>query len=218
MTRRIRVLLADDHAAVRSTVRADLDEAGFDVCAEASDAESALEAALGEQPDICLLDIRMPGNGLFAAWDITSHLPHTKVVMLTMSKSEDHMVAALRAGAVGYILKDVEGCHLAAQIHSFLRGDVTMTATLADRLLVHVPSEGGAGRKLLRRKPTDNGDAGLQRDREILEYLRDGLSREAVASRLGRSVADVRSELVEALGRVRYPDRGSIAALSSLNA
>src|SRR5687767_1487114 len=90
MTRRIRVLLADDHAAVRSTVRADLDEAGFDVCAEASDADGALEAALNEQPDICLLDIRMPGNGLFAAWDITSHLPHTKVVMLTMSKSEDH--------------------------------------------------------------------------------------------------------------------------------
>ena len=217
MTRRIRVLLADDHAAVRSTVRADLEEAGFDVCAEADDADGALEAALTEQPDICLLDVRMPGNGLFSAWDITEHLPHTKVVMLTMSKSEDHMVAAIRAGAVGYILKDVEGCQLAAQIMSFLNGDVTMTSALADRLLADLASENGTGRRLLRRKPTD-GDADLQRDRALLEYLREGLSREAVASRLGRSVADVRSELVDALRRLRYTDRASITALSSLNA
>jgi DNA-binding NarL/FixJ family response regulator len=216
MTNRIRVLLADDHAGVRSTVRADLEEAGFEVCGEADDTTSAVETALTEQPDVCLLDVRMPGNGLLAAWEITSHLPQTKVVMLTMSKSEDHMVAALRAGAVGYVLKDVEGRQLAEQIRAFLTGDVTMSAALAERLLEHMAPT--SGRRLLRRKAATNGDSDALRDREIFEHLSHGLSRAAVASRLGRSEADVRAELIEALARVRYPDRTSIAALSSLNA
>ena len=215
MTKRIRVLIADDHAAVRSTIRADLEEAGFEVCAEAEDAASAIDLAVTEQPDVCLLDVRMPGNGLLAAWEITRHLPHMKVAMLTMSKSEDHMVAALRAGAVGYILKDVEGRQLAAQIRGFLTGEVTMSAALAERLLQHLPTN---GRRLLRRKTETDEDADTHRDREILEHLRNGLSRAAVASRLGRSEADVRLELIAALARVRYPDRDAIAALSSLSA
>jgi DNA-binding NarL/FixJ family response regulator len=218
MAKPIRVLLADDHAAVRSTVRADLEEAGFEVCAEADDAATALIQALREQPDLCLLDIRMPGGGFIAAWDITSRLPGTKVLMLTMSKSEEHMVAALRAGAVGYILKDVEGPRLADQIRACLDGNVTMSANLARRLLDHVAPAHSDRRGLLRRKQVAAADDPSQRYREILGLLRDGLAPADIAIHLGVSDDGFRSELAAALAQVRYADRTSLTALSSLNA
>ena len=83
---RTRVLIADDHAPTRGDLREVLEEDGrFEVCAEAADAPAAVAAAVREQPDLCLLDIRMPGRGVAAAWEISARMPETKVVMLTVS-------------------------------------------------------------------------------------------------------------------------------------
>ena len=101
-----RVLIADDHAPTRDDVRRVLGRDGrFEVCAEAADAAGAVQAALREQPDICLIDLGMPGNGMSAVWEIAARMPETKIVILTVSDQEDNLFAALRAGAIGYLPK-----------------------------------------------------------------------------------------------------------------
>lgn len=116
------VLLADDHLHFRLALREDLEQAGFRVCAQAGTASEAIDAAVREDPDICLLDISMPGGGLHAAAQIHARLPSTKVVMLTASSSEDDVVEALRAGASGYLLKDDDPTRLAFALRDVLGG------------------------------------------------------------------------------------------------
>ena len=108
MTNRPRVLLADDHFPVRANVRRKLEEDGFELCAETTDAASAVEAALRERPDICLLEVKLPGDGLAAAAEICERVPDAAVVMLTASAEDSDLFAALRAGASGYLLKDMD--------------------------------------------------------------------------------------------------------------
>src|ERR1035441_5088948 len=104
--RLLRILIADDHAPTRADVRRALvaDER-FEICADMADAAGAVQAAVRERPDVCLLDVRMPGGGLSAAWEIAARLPRTKIVMLTVSGEDADLFAALRAGAEGYLLK-----------------------------------------------------------------------------------------------------------------
>ena len=105
-TRPLRVLIADDHAPSREDIRRALERnERFSVCASVADAAEAIQAAVRERPDVCLLDIRMPGGGLAAAWEIAARLPQAKIVMLTVSDDDADLFAALRAGADGYLLK-----------------------------------------------------------------------------------------------------------------
>jgi DNA-binding NarL/FixJ family response regulator len=105
----VRVLVADDHEPTRKDVMSALKRDGrFDVCAEAADAAAAVARAMEERPDLVLLDIRMPGSGLRALWEISARLPTTRIVMLTVSEEDSDLFAALRAGAHGYLLKDID--------------------------------------------------------------------------------------------------------------
>jgi DNA-binding NarL/FixJ family response regulator len=131
----VRVLIADDHGPTRSEVRETLEDAGVRVVAEAADAASAVEAALRETPDLCLLDISMPHDGLAAARTITQQLPETKVVMLTVSESEEHVLAAARAGAVGYLLKGNDGRRLPSVVHAVAAGESSFPRRLMRRLV-----------------------------------------------------------------------------------
>jgi DNA-binding NarL/FixJ family response regulator len=100
MTAPSRVLVADDHAPTREDVRAAVEaDPRFTVVATAGDAADAIQAALRERPDVALLDMRMPGSGAAAAWEITARLPDTRAVMLTVSRSDEDLFAALRAGS-----------------------------------------------------------------------------------------------------------------------
>jgi two-component system NarL family response regulator len=128
------VLLADDHAVVRGGVRADLEELGYRVCAEAGDADGAVEAALREQPDICLLDVSMPGGGIAAARAIALRLPRTRVVMYTISRDDDDIRAAIDAGAVGYVLKDVDLDKFAAALESVVAGRIVTPGRASEPL------------------------------------------------------------------------------------
>ena len=116
------VLLADDHPLVRLSVRDELERAGFVVCAEASTAEEAIAAAARELPDLCVLDISMPGDGFHAAVEIRRQTPDTLVVMLTASAQETHVLEAVRAGAHGYCLKDDDPTRLPMALHDVLAG------------------------------------------------------------------------------------------------
>ena len=105
----LRVLIADDHAPTRDDIRRALTDGGLVVCAEAADAARAVQQALETKPDICLLDVRMPGGGVAAAWEIAARLPTTSVVMLTVSDEDGGpLPRALRAGAVSYLVKDID--------------------------------------------------------------------------------------------------------------
>jgi DNA-binding NarL/FixJ family response regulator len=126
------VLLADDHAVSRGSVRADLEELGYDVCGEVGDANAAVAVALIKHPDVALLDVRMPGDGIEAARLIHEQLPDTRIVMLTVSRDEDDVRAAVGAGAVGYVLKDVEAERLAAALDAVVAGE-TVLPPLASR-------------------------------------------------------------------------------------
>jgi len=116
------VLLADDHKLVRLSVREELEAAGFAVCAEAETAAEALELALRNRPDLCILDVSMPGGGLSAAAEISRHVPDSRIVMLTASVREEHLLEAVRSGASGYLLKDDDPTRLPIALRDVLNG------------------------------------------------------------------------------------------------
>jgi DNA-binding NarL/FixJ family response regulator len=120
----LRVLIADDSAVTRFGVKAALQQAGIDVCAEAADGEAAVELAVSERPDVCLLDMKMPkGGGLHAVREIGRALPGTPIVMLTASESGTDVLEALREGAWGYILKDEDLTAITEAVKSAAAGD-----------------------------------------------------------------------------------------------
>jgi two-component system, NarL family, nitrate/nitrite response regulator NarL len=133
--RKLRVLIADDHAPTRSDVREVLEEAGVEVVAEAADGAAAIESALRERPDLCILDVSMPHDGLIAAATITQQLPQTKVVMLTVSASEEHVLAAALAGASGYLLKGTDPRRLPSVVHAVAAGESSFPRRLMRRLV-----------------------------------------------------------------------------------
>lgn len=116
------ILLADDHPRLRTAVREELERAGFRVCGEAGSAAEAIVLASREAPDLCLLDISMPGGGFQAAAEILRRVPSAKIVMLTAHSSEEHLLGAVRAGASGYLLKDDDPTRLPIILRDVLAG------------------------------------------------------------------------------------------------
>lgn len=116
----LRVLIADDHVPTRSIVRRVLEAEGFRVCAEAGAADTAVAAAQREHPDLCLLDVHMPGSGIMAAAAITAALPATAVVMLTVSHDERDVSDSMAAGARGYLLKGMDPTRLGQALRDVL--------------------------------------------------------------------------------------------------
>jgi DNA-binding NarL/FixJ family response regulator len=120
---RPRVLVADDHVPTRTRVSMVLERGGFEVCAEAGNAAAAIEAAVRERPDLCLLDVHMPGSGITAAEEIHALVANTVVVMLTVSHEASDLSDSRRAGARGYLLKDMDPGLMPDALLSALRGD-----------------------------------------------------------------------------------------------
>src|ERR1700688_3094636 len=132
----VSVLLADDHARTRGLVRGALEATPeFRVCAEASNADEAMESADREHPDVCLLDINMPGSGIAAAARISAALPTASIVMLTVSRKDDDLFDALRAGAMGYILKGTDDQSLVDSLRRVLSGEASLPGSLVARLV-----------------------------------------------------------------------------------
>ena len=135
-----RVLIADDHALIRLSLRGDLEAAGFSVCAEAATGAEALEAALRERPELCLLDVHMPeGGGIDAAAAIKGELPRTKILLITAEPTADDALAAARAGADGYIDKAISPSRLPQVVAAVLAGESAyprrLVASILGRLL-----------------------------------------------------------------------------------
>jgi len=200
----IRVVIADDHAGIRSQVKAALEADGCLVCAEGASADEAIEAAVEHEPDAVLLDIHMPGNGIRAAQQIHRRVPSSAIVMLTQSKDDDDLFDSLRGGAVGYLLKDGDPGTLSASLRGVLAGEAAMPASLVTRILQEF-------RKPARRHFRSFSAAARlsPREWEVMELLGQGLSTEETAARLFLSPTTVRVHVSTVLRKLQVKDRES---------
>jgi DNA-binding NarL/FixJ family response regulator len=207
---RTTVVLADDHPPVRAGVRAALERDGFVVSAEAADGRSAVEAALREQPDIVLMDINMPGNGIEATRAIARQLPQTAIVMLTVSRADTDLFDALCAGASGYLLKDIDPARLPAALRGVLEGEAALP-----RHLVALVIEEFRERRRHRRLPLvkERGVDLTEREWEVLELLREGLSTAEIGERLFIAPVTVRTHVSAILKKLHVPDREAAVRL-----
>jgi DNA-binding NarL/FixJ family response regulator len=201
--RRITVLVADDHAPTRAGVRASLDVDGFDVVGEAASARTAVTLAQRTCPDVCLLDVHMPGGGVAAAREIAALLPSCSIVMLTYSRHDDDLFDSLRAGARGYLLKDMDPDRLGAALRGVLSGEAALPRALVSRVIEELQGTG-------RRRVFSRGGRPAEltsREWEIMQLLRQGLSTEDVARRLFVAPGTVRVHVSSVLKKLQVPDR-----------
>ena len=180
---RITVVLADDHGVVRSGLRLLLDQAGMEVLAEAADAESALRTVLGYKPRVLVLDLNMPGelSSLEAIPRVGEASPGTRVVVLTMQEDPGFAREALRAGALGYVLKEAADEELVEAVRRAAAGETYLNPKLGVALATAAPEQSG---------PPD----GLsEREVEILRLVALGHTNAEISDQLFLSVRTVES-------------------------
>ena len=210
MSELLRVVVADDHAPTRAGVRQALEADGCQVVAAVADGPKAVAAALAERPDVCLLDIHMPGSGIKAASQITSALPDTAVVMLTASRDDEDLFDALRAGASGYLLKDMDPDRLAAALRGVIAGEAALPRSLALKVMRQLQSP--ARRRLLPSKGSPVAKL-TSRETEVLQLMADGLTTEQIAEKLFIGKVTVRTHVSNVLKKLRVPDRDAAVRL-----
>jgi two-component system, NarL family, nitrate/nitrite response regulator NarL len=211
VTEPLRVVLADDHVPTRTGVREALERQGCEVVGEAGTADAAVALARELRPDVCLLDINMPGSGITAASLITRQLPDTAVVMLTASRDDEDLFAALRAGASGYLLKDMDPDRLGTALHGVLAGE-----SVLPRWLVHKVIDEFSSRPR-RRIPLPSRPAPAQlteREAEVLDLMAAGLSTEEIARQMFVAPVTVRTHVRAILRKLRVSDRASAIRLA----
>ena len=214
MSAPIRVLLADDHALVRSGLHALLDMLpDVRVVGEASTGRDALREIAAHAPDVVLMDVTMPDmNGLSATERVVREHPHVAVLIVSMHADPEFVSRALRAGARGYLLKDASRGELELAVRSVARGDTYLSPSAARMVVTeYVARPGAADAAFERLSP---------RQREVLQLIAEGLTTKEVAARLGVSVKTAethrallmkRLEIHDVAGLVRYAIRLGVA-------
>ena len=210
----IRVLLADDQALLRATFRMLIDsEDDLTVVAEAADGAEAVELTRQHRPDLVLMDIRMPVlDGLAATRQICADadLAGTRVLILTTFESDEHVFQALRAGASGFLGKDVTTAGLLAGIRTVMDGEALLspvaTRALVDRFRASPEGAGGPPRGLL---PTLT-----DRERELTALAAHGLSNQEIAERLFLSPLTVRTHVHRAMTKLGARDRAQLVVIA----
>jgi DNA-binding NarL/FixJ family response regulator len=211
----VRVLLADDQALFRRGINAVLNgEDDIEVVAEAEDGKSAIELAEEFVPDVVLMDVRMPGiGGIEAARQIKSSCPSTAILMLTVSDEEDDLYEAIKAGANGYLLKEVSIATVATAIRDAMNGESFLSPTMASKLLTEFTA-------LSRREeqpPAPNFSSLTQREIEVLQFVALGETNRKIAEKLGISENTVKNHVRNILEKLHLHDRMA-AAMYALEA
>ena len=202
MTAEISLAVIDDHPLFREGVIRSLTEMdGFSIVGEGSSKEDALRIATEHRPDILLLDISMPGGGLDAISLILGLMPDQKIVMLTVSEASDDVMAALKSGAKGYVLKGVGSRMLADIIRSIAAGDSYVAPTLSARLI----SENGSAAQV------NPFNALTDREREVLELASAGLSNKHIGLKLDLHEKTIKHHMTQIFAKLEVSNRTEAA-------
>ncbi|AZD48705.1 response regulator [Pseudomonas chlororaphis] len=207
MSPALRLVLADDHEVTRTGFVALL--AGhpeFEVVGQARDGQEALELCERLQPDIAILDIRMPLlNGLGAARLLQQRQPAIKVVIFTMDDSPDHLEAAIAAGAVGYLLKDASRSEVLGALQRVAQGEEALNSSVSARLL----------RRMAERNAGGNGGAQVvaltARERQVLGLVAGGFSNREIGEKLGITTGTAKAHVERVIGKLGAADRTQAA-------
>jgi DNA-binding NarL/FixJ family response regulator len=199
----VTVIVADDHPPTRLGVRLALQGNGFDVVGEAADADAAVALARELAPRLCLLDVHMPGNGIAAARTIARDAPDTTIVMLTVSRDDADLFDAIRAGADGYLLKDIDPDRLPHALRGVLDGEAALPRGLVLRLMAEVRDR-DKRRTHLHRHPRLTS-----REWEVLDLLAQGRSTAEIAEQLFVAAATVRTHVGAIVRKLHVPDRAA---------
>lgn len=198
MDNRISVIVVDDHSLFRAGViqSLQLDE-GITVVGEGGTGQDAVDLALNHSPDVALIDISMPGDGIAAARRIAERSQSTRVVMLTVSEDDDNVMRSLEAGAVGYILKGIRAPDLLGAVRSVAAGESFLSPNLALRLLTGVQAK----RKVNRLAPLS------RQERRTLRLVASGLSNREVGDKLGITEKTVKFHLASIFAKLDVRNR-----------
>jgi DNA-binding NarL/FixJ family response regulator len=202
--RATRVVVAGAHLPTRTGIRLVLERNGFEICAEAPDADSAVAAVLRERPELCLVDADLPGGAMLATARITTRAPATDTVVLAAEADEQGVVDALHAGAAGYLPLEGDPEGLIRALRAVRRGEPAVPRSLLGPLVDQF--------RVRERRRRVNVRGGIEveltrRQSEVLELLRDGLSTTEMAARLGLSPVTVRRHLSLVLEKLGVSDR-----------
>jgi two-component system nitrate/nitrite response regulator NarL len=210
---RARVLIAADHLATRTGFRLALADAAD--CSEAGDADAAVEAAVRDQPDVCVVDFDPPGRAIRAAAAISSKVPRASVVVMTRRIDEEEFIAAVRAGAVGYLPEGVNPARLPYVVRSLMRGEAAVPRALVPRLIDELRGREGRRRHLHlhERKRVEL----TAREWEVVDLLRKGMSTRGIAELLGISAVTVRRHVSAVHGKLGIRSRAELLRLLATN-
>ncbi len=208
----MRVLVADDHALFRDSLRSLLAARGHEVIGEARNGREAVELAHRLRPDVVLMDLMMPEvDGLAATRLISADLPEVKVVVLTASDDDANLFEAIKSGAQGYLLKNLESGEFFALLEGVAQGEPALTPSLARKLLREFARPSQAG------KPSDP-DALTEREQEVLDLLVQGVtSNRRLADRLGVSENTVKFHVRNILDKLHLHNRAQVVSFALRN-
>lgn len=203
----MRVLLVDDHALFRDGIASLLTAWGIEVVGQASDGLEALEKARILHPDLILMDVKMPRcNGLDATRVIKGEMPQVKIVMLTVSDDEQDLYEAIKAGAQGYLLKNLRGEEFIEMLSAVSRDEAPISPIMASKILAEF------ARQSTRSAPPTLRDELSEREREVLRLLAQGQTNKDIAARLYVSENTVRYHIKNILAKLHLRNRAQAAA------
>ncbi|MFQ5922351.1 MAG: response regulator [Anaerolineales bacterium] len=206
----LRILLADDHALFRDGIASLLAAWDMEVVGQASNGLEAVEKAGELQPDLILMDINMPElNGLEATQKIREQWPDINIVMLTVSEDDEHLFEAVKSGAQGYLLKNIEAQEFNDLLEGLVRGEAAMPRNLAAKILdefSRLAQQPEAGKK------SSDHDELTPREHDVLELLADGQSNKEIAASLSLSENTVKYHVRNILSKLHLRSRTQAAA------
>jgi DNA-binding NarL/FixJ family response regulator len=210
----IRVLVADDQAVVRQGVVLLLStSADIEVASEASDGQEALRMALDLKPDVALVDLRMPGlDGAQVTERIVQAGTGTRVLILTTYADDDAVLPALRAGAVGYLTKDVTGEALLAAVRDVAAGRTVLDPAVQQRLIELVTADPAAAGPAAPAAPSADVEGLTRREADVVRLVAQGLNNRQVAKEMFVSEATVKTHLNHILAKLAMQDRAALIA------
>lgn len=228
----VRVLVADDQQLMREGIASLLEiQDGIEVIGTAANGQEALEQALSLQPDVILMDVRMPiMDGVAATAHVRRQVPACKILMLTTFDDHEYVVEALRAGASGYLLKDIPASDLAQAIHAVQRGIYQLDPAVAARVVTSLAGLSSQGSRetatAMHRPPVANTPAAIgpirnmgmtEREIEVLRLIAQGATNREIAEQLVISEGTVKNHISNILSRLGLRDRTQAAIYAREN-